>query len=82
MKKTTKNVDWIIFFSMILLMLLGIFMIYSASTIKQGDTYSSQTFYIKQMVWMMISLIALFVIFMIPYPVLESFIIPAYILLK
>ena len=80
MKKTTKNVDWIIFFSMILLMLLGIFMIYSASTVKQGDTYSSQTFYIKQMAWMMISLIALFVIFIVPQPVIESFIIPAYIL--
>ena len=65
---------------MIFLILLGDFMIFSASTIKQGNTYHYKDFYLKQIIWIVLAFGIFVIVFFTPYPILESLILPFYIL--
>ncbi len=80
MKNKIKKFDWVIFVLMIFLIILGDFMIFSASTIKTGENYTSKDFYLKQILWIVLSLIFFIVIFFTPYPIIETLILPMYIL--
>jgi len=75
-----KKIDWLIFLLLLLLMFSGVFAIYSASTSKIGEGFRTQNFYLKQLIWIFISLIFLFVLLKIPMPVIDFLIIPVYII--
>ncbi|HHE38818.1 MAG TPA: rod shape-determining protein RodA, partial [Candidatus Cloacimonetes bacterium] len=75
-----KKIDWIIFLLLILLMISGVIAIYSASTSKIGDEFLTRNFYLKQLIWVFISLLFLFVLLKLPMPVIDLMIIPVYII--
>jgi len=75
-----KKIDWIIFLLLILLMISGVIAIYSASTSKIGDEFLTWNFYLKQLIWVFISLLFLFVLLKLPMPVIDLMIIPVYII--
>ena len=72
--------DGILISLMILLMIFGVIMIYSASTTKIGDLVERENYYIKQMVWVLCSLLALVVFLQIPTAFIEALIFPAYLI--
>ena len=75
----SKQFDWAIFSLLLLVMLMGIVAIYSASTTKTEHGFEVQNYYIKQMVWMLLSLLVLAAIQIIPKPFFEILIIPGYL---
>ncbi len=74
-----KNFDWIIFFLLLLLMFSGVFFIYSASSTKVGNVITTENYYLKQILWIIISIIMLFILQKIPYNIIDIFIVPLYI---
>ena len=72
--------DGILMSLMILLMIFGVVMIYSASTTKIGDLVERENYYIKQMIWVLCSLLALVVFLQIPTAFIEALIFPAYLI--
>ncbi|MDP8321741.1 MAG: FtsW/RodA/SpoVE family cell cycle protein, partial [Candidatus Stygibacter australis] len=72
--------DGILLSLMILLMIFGVIMIYSASTTKIGDLVERENYYIKQMIWVLCSLLALVVFLQIPTAFIEALILPAYLI--
>jgi rod shape determining protein RodA len=75
-----KKFDWLIFSLLICLILYGVIAIYSASANKIGDDFEFDNYYLKQIFWVFISMIALFLIIKIPQSIIEIMIVPAYIL--
>lgn len=75
-----KKFDWFAFFLLLALIIYGIVAIYSASTTRLGREFNTQNFYIKQLVWAIISLVFMYVLIKTPYTFLEILIVPAYIL--
>ncbi len=75
-----KNFDYLGMVLYVLLVLVGIFCIYTASTTKVGDELTTNMFYLKQTAFFVISFIALLVIIYTPLPLIEAFYIPGYIL--
>ncbi len=75
-----KNFDWILFLLMIFLMLLGNFLIFSASTVKKADNFVHKDFYLKQILWIALSLMFFLVILFTPYPIIDTLILPLYFL--
>ena len=75
-----KKIDWFIFLLMLLLMISGVIAIFSASTNKIGDEFRTQNFYLKQLIWIFISLLFLFVLLKIPMPIIDFLIIPVYVI--
>lgn len=71
--------DYSVIILMLLLMVFGIIMIYSASTTKIGDLIERENYYVKQIVWVLIALFAMVLILQIPLPILEALILPAYL---
>ncbi len=75
-----KNIDWFVVLLLFLLMLSGVIAIYSASTSRTGEDIRTRNFYLKQLLWIFISLLFLFVLLKIPIAVIDLLIIPVYVL--
>jgi rod shape determining protein RodA len=60
------------------LLIVGVFAIYTASTTKIGDEMDTQNYYQKQIFWIALSLLLLVLIVRIPQQVIEVLIIPGY----
>ncbi|MDP8268860.1 MAG: rod shape-determining protein RodA [Candidatus Tenebribacter davisii] len=75
-----RKFDWKIFGLLIFLLSLGIIAIYSASATKIGDNYLFSNYYIKQFIWIIISMLILLILIKIPYTILEISIFPIYII--
>ena len=75
----TKKFDWRIFIFLLLLMIVGVISIYSASTSKIGDEFSTGNFYLKQILWIAIAMILFYFLLKIPYSVIEISILPLYV---
>jgi len=75
-----KNFNWSALVLLIILLLVGVFSIYTASTTKIGDEITTENFYIRQIFWIFISLIMLYIIVRIPRQVLDVLIVPGYVL--
>lgn len=76
MKNIIKNTDFIIVIVVIILVAIGLFGIYSAGY----NTDSSKDEYIKQFVWFGVSIMALIVIWLIPYNISSMIGIPAFVI--
>lgn len=63
---------------LIVLLIVGVFAIYTASTTKIGDEMDTQNYYQKQIFWIALSLLLLVLIVRIPQQVIEVLIIPGY----
>ncbi|MBT3169160.1 MAG: rod shape-determining protein RodA [Candidatus Cloacimonetes bacterium] len=75
-----KNFNWTIFLLLIALLASGVFFIFSASSTKIGDSIQTESFYLKQIFWIIISIFVLFIIIKIPYPIIDFMVLPLYIL--
>jgi len=73
-----KKFEWSIFGLLIILLLIGTISIYSASSTKIGDDFSFTNYYIKQIIWIIISMIILFLLLKAPNAVIEISIFPLY----
>lgn len=71
--------DAILISLMLILMIFGVVMIYSASTTKIGDLVEHENFYLKQILWVLCSIVALVVILNIPTAFIEALVLPAYL---
>lgn len=72
--------DWWLLLSMIILMVLGVISVYTASTVKIGDEFIVGNEYLRQMIWIIISLAALVLIIKFPTPLMDLLITPVHIL--
>jgi rod shape determining protein RodA len=77
-RRLVKNFDWITFSLIVIISLVGIMTIYSATRLPLGDG-ERPDFYIKQMFWLGISVIALFLVVFIDYIWFYRFAYPLYI---
>ena len=77
----TRDFDWGLFTSWLLLVVLGIIAIYSASTIKIEDEITSVGFYWKQTIFFFVSLFFIFLILKIPASILDVFIYPTFFII-
>ncbi len=75
----SKNFDWTLFILLVILLLLGVFAIYSASTTKIGDSYNIKNFWWKQAIFVVFVLVTLYLLFRIPFAIIDLLIIPGYI---
>ncbi|MBN2654651.1 MAG: rod shape-determining protein RodA [Nitrospirae bacterium] len=67
-RRLIKNFDWVTFGLILAITLIGIATIYSATRLPvEGMDGSQPDFYLKQMLWLCISIIALFAVVMIDY---------------
>ena len=73
-----KKFEWMIFGLLILLMFIGIISIYTASSTRMGDDLLFANYYIKQFIWIIISMITLLILLKIPNAVIEISIFPIY----
>jgi rod shape determining protein RodA len=80
MQKIHKKFDWIIFALLITLMVIGVIAIFSASTTKIGNDYQTENFWLKQIIWILVSLTALLITLKIPLPFIDLLITPSYII--
>lgn len=78
-RRLLRNFDWITFSLIMTLSIIGIMTIYSA-TRPPLDVGVHPDFYTKQMLWLLISVAALFVVVMIDYIWLYRFSYPIYII--
>lgn len=65
-RRLIKNFDWITFLIVIFITVIGIMTIYSA-TRPPIETGTHPDFYLKQMLWLFLSIVALFVVILIDY---------------
>lgn len=70
--------DWLLFVFLLILLGLGLTAIYTASAYKIGDEIVFKNFYIKQIFWIIISLLALLIIVNTPKHIIDIFIYPLY----
>ena len=75
-----KKFEWMIFSLLILLMFIGLFSIYTASSTRIGDDFIFSNYYIKQFIWILISLLILFLLLKAPNAIIEISIFPIYII--
>ncbi|MCF7857922.1 MAG: rod shape-determining protein RodA [Candidatus Cloacimonetes bacterium] len=75
-----KRFEWPILGLLILLIILGIISIYTASSNRIGDHFLFADFYLKQLIWSIISILVLILIFRTPYAIIDIMIFPIYIL--
>ncbi len=62
----------------LILMIVGVFMIYSAASTRIGDEVHVQNFYIRQIIWIAVSILAVFVILRVPSQIIDLLIDPVY----
>ncbi|KQC06085.1 MAG: hypothetical protein APR54_07720, partial [Candidatus Cloacimonas sp. SDB] len=74
----TKKFDWVLLLLLVLILGFGVVVIYSASTTKLGDNYQTESYYIRQVIWIIISLLILLILFKIPHSVIDFMITPFY----
>ncbi|MCK4981230.1 MAG: FtsW/RodA/SpoVE family cell cycle protein, partial [Candidatus Delongbacteria bacterium] len=74
-----KKFEWMIFGLLILLLVIGIISIYTASSTMSGDDFLFANYYIKQFIWIIISIVVLFLLFKAPNAIVEISIFPIYI---
>ncbi len=77
-RRFIQNFDWVTFFTIIVISIVGIMTIFSA-TRQPGDAPQA-SFYIKQIVWLLISLCALIVIVSFDYIWLGRIALPLYVI--
>ena len=65
-RRQIQNIDWVLVIYLLLNSVIGVIIIYSGSHYLQGD------FYLKQIFWIIISLIALFIFISIDYKFLVA----------
>ncbi|MBN1327049.1 MAG: rod shape-determining protein RodA [Candidatus Cloacimonetes bacterium] len=75
-----KRIDWTLFILLILLLTVGIFAIYSASTQKVGNDFFSEDFYLRQIVWIIISLVIMLAVLRLPLSLIDLAVVPSYII--
>ena len=74
-----KKFEWTILGLLVTLMVIGIVSIYTASSTKIGEDFIFADYYIKQFIWIIISMLALFILFKVPNAIIEISIFPIYI---
>lgn len=74
-----RNFDWHLFSIWIILAVFGIIAITTASAAKIGDEIHLKNYYWKQIIWLMISIIAFIIVLKIPLPILDMLIYPLYL---
>ena len=74
-----KKFEWMIFGLLMLLLVIGIISIYTASSTMSGDDFLFANYYIKQFIWIIISIFVLFLLFKAPNAIVEISIFPIYI---
>ena len=76
----SKRFDWLLLLLLLLILASGVVIIYSASTTKTGDVYMTESYYIRQVIWIILSLVMLILLLQIPHSVIDFMITPIYIL--
>jgi len=76
----SKNFDWTLLVLLVILLLMGVFAIYSASTTKIGDTYNIKNFWWKQAIFVVFVIFTLYLLFSMPFAIIDLLIVPGYIL--
>jgi len=76
----SKNFDWQLFATWFILVVYGIIIIFSASTVKIGTEVIRSGFWWKQIIFFVLSLISVFLIIRIPANILDIFTYPTYFL--
>ena len=74
-----KNFDWVTFILSILLLICGVLAIYSASSTRIGNEFQTENYYLKQILWIVISLALFFLLMKTPYAIIDFLITPVYI---
>ena len=72
-----RELDWHLLAPAIILSIIGIFLIYSAQ--YDATTGSSLGFYIRQLIWLVVAIVALFVVIRIPLRILDVIAYPYYL---
>lgn len=75
-----RKFDWAAFIMLTVILIGGVLIIFTASTQKIGDEFVSKNYYLKQIVWIVLSLFALYVLIKIPYTVIDTLLIPLYLI--
>ena len=75
-----KRFEWTIFGLLVTLMVIGIVSIYTASSTRIADDFLFDNYYLKQFVWIIISMFILFLVIKIPNAVIDVSIFPVYII--
>ena len=75
-----KKFEWMIFSLLMLLLIIGIISIYTASSRRIGEDFIFANYYIKQFIWIIISMFILFLLFKAPSAIIEISIFPIYFL--
>jgi len=75
-----REFDKKLFFLWIILMFIGLVAVYSASTLKIEDGYVRSDLYLRQLIFVILSFITMFIVLKIPTTIMEIFIYPGYIL--
>ncbi len=75
-----RKFDWVTLLLLLMLLTCGIIAIYSASTTQIGNDFQTENYYIKQIIWIIITFIITFLIIRTPYSIIEIMIAPAYII--
>ncbi|NQT65617.1 MAG: rod shape-determining protein RodA [FCB group bacterium] len=73
-----KKFEWIIFGLLLILMVIGIISIYTASSTRIADDFLFDNYYLKQFIWIIISMLILFLVLKIPNAVIDVSIFPVY----
>jgi rod shape determining protein RodA len=76
--KISKDFDYILLLMWFILVLCGIFLIYTASTIKFDSEIIHNDFFLKQIFFVIISIFLIFIIQKIPVSLLDFLIYPSY----
>lgn len=66
-----RKIDWLIIIPTIILVVLGIFVIYSAGMLFTGELVSNE--YIKQIIWAIIGIVCMFIVSMIDSKTLKEY---------
>lgn len=75
-----KRFEWTIFGLLVILMVIGIVSIYTASSTRIADDFLFDNYYLKQFIWIIISMFILFLVIKIPNAVIDVSIFPVYII--
>lgn len=74
-----KKFEWMIFGLLLFLLVIGIISIYTASSTRVGDDFLFANYYIKQFIWIIISMVILLLLLKAPNAIIEISIFPIYI---
>ena len=75
-----KKFEWKILGLLIILLIIGIISIYTASSTRIGDDFIFANYYIKQFIWIIISMLILLLLIKVPIAIIEISVFPIYII--